>query len=125
MPCLTTNPDTTTANGYVYADDENIDDASAINDGEEDDSFDADTGGPAELPDTGPAEIATAIIALVCISSVAVYWFVSRKQLRAIEQAVQSGSEIAPKRTHQKIFIHQRDVVTRKRKKQHRDNNKI
>ena len=108
-----------------YADDENIDDASAINDGEEDDSFDADTDGPAELPDTGPAEIATAIIALVCISSGAVYWFVSRKQLHAIEQAVQSGSEIAPKRTHQKIFIHQRDVVTRKRKKQHRDNNKI
>ncbi len=101
------------------AEDETVNDTSDVNGGEEDDTFSVDVDNPAALPTSGPAEVATVIIALVCVSSITAYWAMSKKQLRTIEQAVQSNGTIAPKRPRQKIFIRQRDVETRKRKKRY------
>ena len=68
--------------------DENINDASAINDGEEDDSVEVSELDPSELPNTGPAEVAVATIALVCICSGAAYWYMSSRQLKSLQKTV-------------------------------------
>ena len=99
--------------------DETVNDTSDVNGGEEDDTFSVDVDNPTALPNSGPAEIATVIIALVCVSSITAYWAMSKKQLHTIEQAVQNNGKITPKRPRQKIFIRQRDVETRKRKKRY------
>ena len=70
------------------AQDENINDASAVNDGEEDDSIKTSELDPSELPNTGPTEVAVATIALVCICSGAAYWYMSSRQLKNLQKTV-------------------------------------
>ena len=71
------------------AEDENINDASEVNDGEEDAtiSLTADEE-PEELPETGPAEVVVAIIALVCVGGGVAYWMTSQTQLNKLQRSV-------------------------------------
>ena len=48
---------------------------------------------PAELPKTGPAEIALAIIAGVCVVVGAVYWYYSQKELNTLKKSATNGKK--------------------------------
>ncbi|MCR5572716.1 MAG: InlB B-repeat-containing protein [Candidatus Saccharibacteria bacterium] len=68
--------------------DENINDASAVNDGEDDNTLIVTPEEPSELPATGPAEVVIAIIACVCVASGATYLFMSDRQLKNLQRSV-------------------------------------
>lgn len=74
------------------SEDENINDASAVNDGEDDDTLIVSPEEPSELPATGPTEIAVAVIACVCVASGAAYLFMSDRQLKHIQRTVRGNS---------------------------------
>ena len=48
---------------------------------------------PAELPKTGPAEIALAVIAGVCVVVGAVYWYYSQKELNTLKKSATNGKK--------------------------------
>lgn len=86
----------------VDAEDENINDASEVNDGEEDAtiSLTADEE-PEELPETGPAEVVVAIIALVCVGGGVAYWMTSQTQLNKLQRSVR-GTKSGTKKHRRK-----------------------
>ena len=86
----------------VDAEDENINDASEVNDGEEDAtiSLTADEE-PEELPETGPAEVVVALIALVCVGGGVAYWMTSQTQLNKLQRSVR-GTKSGTKKHRRK-----------------------
>ena len=48
---------------------------------------------PAELPKTGPAEVALAIIATVCVIVGIVYWYRSQKEVNTLKKSATSGKK--------------------------------
>ena len=72
--------------------DENINDATAVNDGEDDDTLIVTPEDPAELPNTGPVEVAVAVIACVCVASSATYLFMSKRQLKHLQRSARGHS---------------------------------
>ena len=79
--------------------DDNINDATAVNDGEEDDTFKATVETPSQLPNSGPTEIAILVIAGICVSCGSTYWFMSRRQLKKLQKSVR-GHQQNTRRKH-------------------------
>jgi len=76
--------------GNVTSDvnDDAINDASAVNDGEEDNTLVPTLEDASLLPNSGPIEIAVIFIAISCIACVLVYWLISRRQLKKLQRDV-------------------------------------
>ena len=84
------------------AEDENINDASEVNDGEEDATISLTAEEePEELPETGPAEVVVAIIALVCVGGGVAYWMTSQTQLNKLQRSVR-GTKSGTKKHRRK-----------------------
>ncbi|MBO4855184.1 InlB B-repeat-containing protein [Candidatus Saccharibacteria bacterium] len=77
--------------------DENINDASAVNDGEDDETFIVTPENPTELPNTGPVETAVAVIACICVVSGAAYWIMSNRQLKQLQRSVRGHAKTSRK----------------------------
>ena len=76
------------------AEDENINDASEVNDGEEDATISLTAEEePEELPETGPAEAIVAIIALVCVGGGVAYWLTSQTRLNKLQRSVRGSKK--------------------------------
>jgi uncharacterized protein HemX len=48
---------------------------------------------PTELPETGPGEVALAVIAVLCVGVGGTYWYRSRKALRQVTDEIEGDSD--------------------------------
>ena len=88
MPIIDTADDSVNETISDKVDGNNDKDTSEINGGEDNNFATVTLDEPDELPTTGPVEIASAVIAFVCVTCGVVYWAISSNQLKKLYRSI-------------------------------------